>query len=60
MTQNQGDYIRARPKAGGAWCYMERCELQGMLDGGDPDEYEVEAVQMTHQEWEALPEFEGW
>jgi hypothetical protein len=53
-------YIRARPKSGGPWCYMERCELQDMIDGSDPDKYEVEDVRMTHEEWEALPEFEGW
>ena len=59
-TSNPSTYIRVRPKSGGAWCYMERCELQDMLDGNDPDEYQVEDVEMSHEEWETLPEFEGW
>jgi hypothetical protein len=39
---------------------MERWELVDMMDANDPEEYEVENVSMTHEEWEALPEFEGW
>lgn len=55
-----GTYIRVRPKSGGPWCYMERCELKETIEGDDPANYDIEEVYMSDADWRALPEFEGW
>lgn len=53
-------YVKVRPAGGGPWCICEPSEVQGLMDGEPPGEFEKVDVWMTDSEWEDLPEFEGW
>ena len=53
-------YIRFRPNIGGPWCYVEPRDLDDSLEGEPREDYQIEEIAMTHAEFEALPEFEGW
>lgn len=59
--QDKRPYFRIRPKSGGAWCVGEsRAEVEGMADGEPLDEYEIEEIWYTPDEFELMQEFDGW
>jgi len=67
--REQGDdrvMIRMRPiregKPVGGECVLEDQEgaVEDMLDGADPATYEIERVVVTANDWNTMPEFEGW
>lgn len=50
-------YIRVEHD--GSWCLMEPHDAADMIFGAD-EEYSVEAVYITRDQFEKLPEFEGF
>ena len=59
-SRDKRKFLKVRPIEGGSWCIMEPCELEDMTGGEELQTYEVQDVWMTNDEWEALPEFQGW
>jgi len=57
-------YLKIRPYKGSAWCVIE-FDKEHLWDGNvsemlKGDTLEIEVVEMTKEEFEALGEFEGW
>jgi hypothetical protein len=44
----------------GSWLICEIADCKAYLTGLDPFETEVVIVSMTEEEFEQLPEFQGW
>ena len=55
-------YLKVRPKGGGPWAFTEPDDLMGTIDPVEDEGsiYEIAVVALTEDEFEALPEFEGW
>ncbi len=49
----------ARIEYDGTFCIVEKHELPSMIEDGD-DEYKVTMVMLTRDQFEKLPEFEGF
>lgn len=57
-SKEKQTYLRVKPFEGGSWCLMTPAELVDMIDDGD--QYIVKVVRLSADEYEKLPEFEGW
>jgi hypothetical protein len=54
-------YCKVRPEDCKSWCMVPLKEVADVLEDSDPSEtWVVEVVHITEEEFEALPEFEGW
>lgn len=58
MTAHNGSYVRLRPHGYKSWVYLPAAEVDDFT-GGEREDYEIEPVQLTPEEYEALPEFGG-
>jgi hypothetical protein len=51
-------YVRLRPWGYKSWAYMPAGDVDEFTECRRED-YEIEPVQLTHEEYEALPELSG-
>ncbi len=53
--------FKIKPKDGGPWCVQEIEWIVELLKNSDVDEtYEITPALMSEDEFNELPEFEGW
>lgn len=65
MSELPNVAYRMRPlykgKPLGGWAYVLTVEeVADMLDGADQSAYEIEKCEMTQEQFDTLPDFEGW
>ena len=60
MSNKQETYAKVLHRGGGSFV-CEQHEVQGYVDDAyDPQSYTVETIKMTREEFDALPDFEGF
>jgi hypothetical protein len=54
-------YCQVKPKDQTSWCTVHIKEIADVLWDSEPnDEWDIKIIELTDEEFAALPEFQGW